>query len=98
MANQSDILKQHLFSSLGLPWQDVLPESRMEVILDEEGIRYRHRLYTPIVTVWGMIYQVLCPSGEGEEPAFAGEFGGPNRAGAVASSGDWFAGRGARSD
>jgi len=29
MANQSDILKQHLFSSLGLPWQDALPESRM---------------------------------------------------------------------
>lgn len=63
MANQSDILKQYLISSLGLPWQDVLPESRMEVILEEEGIRHRHRLYTPIVTVWGMIYQVICPEG-----------------------------------
>ena len=59
MANQSDILKEHLFSSLGLPWRDALPESRMEAILEEEGIRYRQRLYTPIVTVWGMIYQVL---------------------------------------
>jgi hypothetical protein len=63
MANQSDILKQHLFSSLGQPWQDALPESRMEAILEAEGIRYRQRLYTPIVTVWGMIYQVLCPDG-----------------------------------
>ncbi|NJL55106.1 IS4 family transposase [bacterium] len=63
MANRSDILKQHLFSSLGLPWRDALPESRMESILEAEGIRYRHRLYTPIVTVWGMIYQVLCPDG-----------------------------------
>lgn len=63
MANRSDILKQHLFSSLGFPWQDTLPESRMERILEEEGIRYRHRLYTPIVTVWGMIYQALCPEG-----------------------------------
>lgn len=63
MANQSDILKQHLFSSLGLPWQNVLPESGMESILEAEGIRYRQRLYTPIVTVWGMIYQVLCPDG-----------------------------------
>jgi hypothetical protein len=63
MANQSDILKQHLFSSLGFPWQDALPESRMEAILEAEGIRYRQRLYTPIVTVWGMIYQVLCPDG-----------------------------------
>lgn len=63
MANRSDILKQHLFSSLGLPWQDTLSESRMEAILEEEGIGYRQRLYTPIVTVWGMIYQVLCPEG-----------------------------------
>ena len=54
MANRSDILKQHLFSSLGRPWQAVLPESRMERILEEEGIRYRHRLYTPIVTVWAL--------------------------------------------
>ena len=63
MANQSDILKQHLFSSLGRPWQAVLPEARMEQLLEEEEIRYRQRLYMPIVTVWGMIYQVLCPEG-----------------------------------
>jgi hypothetical protein len=46
MPHQSAILKQQLFQSLGLPWQDVLPESRLETLLEETGIRYRQRLYT----------------------------------------------------
>ena len=60
MPNQSDILKQQLFKSLALPWQDILPESRIETILEEEEIRYRKRLYSPMVTLWAMVYQVLC--------------------------------------
>ena len=46
MPNQSDILKQQLFKSLALPWQDILPESRIETILEEKEIRYRKRLYS----------------------------------------------------
>ena len=58
--NQSVILKQQLFQSLGLPWQDILPESRIEILLEAAGIHYRQRLYTPLVTLWAMVYQVLC--------------------------------------
>lgn len=60
MPNRSEILKQCLFDSVARPWQETLPESNIETILREEKIRYRKRLYTPIVTVWAMVYQVLC--------------------------------------
>lgn len=59
MSQSAKILKEQFFKSLGLPWQEILPESRLNQILEEEGIEYRSRLYTPVVTLWAMIYQVL---------------------------------------
>jgi hypothetical protein len=59
MPNSAEILKQQFSQSLGLPWQDILPASRLDDILAEEGIRYRSRIYTPMVTLWAMIHQVL---------------------------------------
>ena len=59
MSQPAEILKEQFFKSLGLPWQDILPASRLDQILVEEGIKYRSRVYTPVVTLWGMIYQVL---------------------------------------
>jgi hypothetical protein len=59
MPNSAEILKQQFSQSLGLPWQDILPASRLDEILAEEGIRYRSRIYTPMVTLWAMIHQVL---------------------------------------
>ncbi len=61
MPKPAEILKQQFFKSLGLPWNDILPESRLEEILEEEEISYRTRVYTPIVTLWAMVYQVLSP-------------------------------------
>jgi hypothetical protein len=60
MPNRSEILKQHLFDSVARPWQDILPASTIETILSDAQIRYRNRLYTPMVTIWAMVYQVLC--------------------------------------
>ena len=60
MPNPSEILKQRLFDSVARPWQEILPESKLEPLLAEEGITYRKRVYTPIVTIWAMVYQVLC--------------------------------------
>ena len=59
MSQSAEILKEQFFKSLGLPWQDILPASRLDQILEEEGIEYRSRVYMPVVTLWGMIYQVL---------------------------------------
>ena len=61
MLKPVEILQQGLFDSVARPWQDVLPASQLGAILSEEGLQYRRRLYTPIVTLWAMVYQVLCP-------------------------------------
>ena len=46
--------------SLGLPWQELLPEARLEEILKEE-MSYRNCVYTPSVTLWAMVSQVFDP-------------------------------------
>ena len=61
MPNRAEILKQQFMQSLGLPWQTLLTESRLEEILKEENVSYRKSVYTPIVTMWAMVSQVLDP-------------------------------------
>ena len=53
------IMRQKLASSIGLPLRKLLPESEIEDALKAEGVRYRKRLYCPIVTIWLFISQVL---------------------------------------
>ena len=60
MSQAAEILKQQFSQSIGLPWQNILPDSRLAELLEEETISYRSRVYTPIVTLWAMIHQVLC--------------------------------------
>ncbi|BDM78126.1 hypothetical protein AM10699_09960 [Acaryochloris marina MBIC10699] len=59
MSQSAEILKHQFSKSLGLPWMDILPASRLTDILEEESISYRNRVYTPIVTLWAMLYQAL---------------------------------------
>jgi hypothetical protein len=61
MLNRAEILKQQFNQSIGLPWLKILPESRIEEILVEEHIQYRNCVYTPIVTLWALLSQVLDP-------------------------------------
>jgi hypothetical protein len=61
MLNRAEILKQQFNQSVGLPWQDILPASRIEEILVEENVQYRNSVYTPIVTLWALLTQVLDP-------------------------------------
>jgi hypothetical protein len=57
--NRVQILKQKFTSSLGLPFQDLLPESTIKEILQELKIKYRQRLFDPFVTLWAFLSQVL---------------------------------------
>jgi hypothetical protein len=59
MANRAYILKQKFQDSLALPFEQVLPEAAIQKVLEEQGVSYRQTLYTPIVTVWAWISQVL---------------------------------------
>lgn len=61
MPNRAEILKQQFMQSLGLPWQEILPESRLDEILQEENVSYRNSIYTPVVTLWAMVSQVFDP-------------------------------------
>jgi hypothetical protein len=43
----------------GLPFADVLTESRIRAALDEHRVQYRDRIFDPVTTLWGFLSQVL---------------------------------------
>lgn len=68
--NRVQTLKQKFTNSLGLPFQELLPESIIQEALDAENINYRKRLfdtavcstggkyargYLPFVTLWAFL-------------------------------------------
>ena len=53
------VLVDKFTSSLGLPFQELLPESFLADAIDEEKIKYRHRIFSPMVTIWAFLSQVL---------------------------------------
>ncbi len=59
MANRAEILKQKFQNSLALPFEHVLPEALVQQVLQEQGVKYRKVLYTPIVVLWAWLSQVL---------------------------------------
>ena len=54
-----DQLRARFARNDGLPFADVLTESRIREALDEHGVRYRDRVYSPVTTTWGFLSQVL---------------------------------------
>lgn len=53
------ILIKKFTKSIGLPFQELLPKSTIEEVLKEIGIKYKNRIYNPIVIVWSFLSQVL---------------------------------------
>jgi hypothetical protein len=43
----------------GLPFADVLTEARIFDVLNEHGVEYRDRVFTPVTTIWSFLSQVL---------------------------------------
>ena len=43
----------------GCPFADVLTEARIHDALDEHGVTYRDRAFSPVTTIWGFLSQVL---------------------------------------
>jgi hypothetical protein len=43
----------------GLPFADVLTEARIHGALNEHGVQYRDRVFSPVTTLWGFLSQVL---------------------------------------
>jgi hypothetical protein len=42
-----------------LPFSDLLDAEMVEEVLQEQGVRYRDRIYSPLVTLWTFLSQVL---------------------------------------
>lgn len=61
MTNRVTILKEKFTRSLGLPFKDLLPSSVIEQAIGELKIKYKERLFTPFVTLWTFLSQVLDP-------------------------------------
>lgn len=53
------ILKEKFTKSLGLPFKELLTKETIERVMDELKIKYRRRLFDPIVTLWAFLSQVL---------------------------------------
>jgi hypothetical protein len=62
-AHQLDALRTRFAQADGLPFADVLSGDRVERALDAEQAQWRERVYTPLVTLWAFLSQVLCPDG-----------------------------------
>lgn len=63
-AKHVETLRKRLSNSIALPCRDILDilsEDMIHQTLEEENIKYRKRLYDPIVTLWTFIRQVLDP-------------------------------------
>ena len=60
--NESDYLKKifrELQKTQGLPFSVLLPAEKVERLLAEVNVEFRERLYTPVVTLWMFLSQVL---------------------------------------
>jgi hypothetical protein len=43
----------------GLPFADVLTEANILDVLNDHGVKYRDRVFNPVMTIWGFLSQVL---------------------------------------
>lgn len=58
-ARQVRRYRQQMVGDQDLCFTRLLPKERIEAALDRHQVRYRERLYTPLVTIWTFLYQVL---------------------------------------
>ena len=61
--SQVRTLRAQFAQADGLPFADVLPPERLERALREEGARWREGVYTPVLTLWAFLTQVVSPDG-----------------------------------
>jgi hypothetical protein len=60
---QIETLRAQFAQADGLPFADVLPPERLERALREEGARWREAIFSPVLTLWAFLTQVISPDG-----------------------------------
>ena len=54
-----DAVRARFARNEGLPFADILTEDRIRDVLNEHGVTYRDRVFSPATTIWGFLSQVL---------------------------------------
>jgi hypothetical protein len=54
-----DAVRARFARNEGLPFADILTEASIQEVLNEFGVKYRDRVYSPVTTIWGFLSQVL---------------------------------------
>jgi hypothetical protein len=54
-----DAVRVRFARNEGLPFADILTEASVRQVLNEHGVQYRDRVFSPITTIWGFLSQVL---------------------------------------
>lgn len=62
-ARQVETLRTQFAQADGLPFADVLTASRLEQALREEEAGWREAVFTPVLTLWAFLSQVVSPDG-----------------------------------
>ena len=62
-SRQARRLRDDLAAAPGLPFADLLPQAQVQQALDQEGVCFRERLFTPLVTLWVFLSQALDADG-----------------------------------
>jgi DDE family transposase len=60
-SRQAGSVVRQLAQAPGLPFASLLPQDQVEQILREEKVSWSERLYTPVVTLWVFLSQILDP-------------------------------------
>jgi hypothetical protein len=62
-ARQVEALRTQFAQTDGLPFADLLTPERLQRALDEESAHWREAIYTPVLTLWAFLSQVISPDG-----------------------------------
>jgi len=54
-----DAVRARFARNEGLPFADILTEASIRDVLNERGVRFRDRVFSPVTTIWGFLSQVL---------------------------------------
>lgn len=54
-----DAVRARFARNEGLPFADILTEANVRDVLNEHGVKYRDRVFSPVATIWGFLSQVL---------------------------------------
>jgi len=59
LSNCVELLRERISNGIGFLFEDILSELMIQQILAEEDISYRKRIFTPSITLWTWLHQVL---------------------------------------